>query len=202
MKLTRREFVATTSAFLLSRPAVAGAPARLARKDCYFGLHFDLHPTEADKDLGRDLTEKMVNNLLESCRPDFIQYDSKGHPGYLGFPSKTGMSAPGIVQDSLEVWRRATAAHGVGLYNHFSGVLDGLAITRHPEWAQVDSDDTRDSQETSLFGEYEQALMIPELLEAALKYDLDGTWVDGDSWAVHPDYCAAAQRRFLDKDWN
>jgi hypothetical protein len=199
VKLSRREFLATTSAFILSRSAVAVAPARLARKDCYFGLHFDLHPTAEDKDLGRDLTEEMVNNLLESCRPDFVQYDSKGHPGYLGFPSKTGMSAPGIVQDSLAIWRRATAAHGVALYNHFSGVLDGLAVTRHPEWASVAPDGTRNSQETSLFGEYEQALMIPELVEVALKYDLDGSWVDGDCWAVNPDYCLAAKQRFLEK---
>src|ERR1035438_8036391 len=100
MKLSRREFLFASSALLLSRP-VAGAPLRLPRKDCYFGLHFDLHPNSGDTDLGRDLTDEMVIRLLESVRPDFIQYDSKGHPGYLGFPSKTGMSAPGIVQDSL-----------------------------------------------------------------------------------------------------
>ena len=41
--------------------------------------------------------------------------------------------------------------------------------------------------------------MIPELIEVALKYDLDGSWVDGDCWAVQPDYCDAAQRKFLAK---
>ena len=197
MKLNRREFLAATSAVLLARPAAAAPPQRLMRKDCFFGLHFDLHPTAQDKDLGRDLTDAMVAHLLESVHPDFVQYDSKGHPGYLGFPSKTGMSAPGIVQDSLAIWRRVTAAHGVALYNHFSGVLDGLAVTKHPEWARVGPDGNPDHQETSLFGPYEQQLMIPELKEAALNYDLDGSWVDGDCWAVTPDYCEAAQRKFL-----
>jgi hypothetical protein len=214
VKLSRREFLAATSALLLSRPTAA-TPARLQRKDCFFGLHFDLHPSEKDTVLGRDLTEAMAGHLLESVRPDFIQYDSKGHPGYLGFPSKTGMSAPGIVQDSLAVWRRVTAAHGVALYNHFSGVLDGLAVSRHPEWARVGPDGKRDLQETSTFSAYEQDLMIPELTEAALNYDLDGSWVDGDCWAVKPDYCDAAQQKFLaltgidvlprkseDKGWN
>jgi hypothetical protein len=205
VKLSRREFVQGVPALLLSRPlagaqsSAAGAPARLARKDCFFGLHFDLHPNQKDTDLGRDLTDEMVSHLLETCRPDFIQYDSKGHPGYLGFPSKTGMSAPGIVQDSLAVWRRVTAAHGVALYNHFSGVLDGYAITQHPDWARVGPDGKRDPQETSLFSPYERELMIPELIEVALKYDLDGSWVDGDCWAVRPDYCDAARHKFLEK---
>lgn len=204
MKLTRREFLAATSAIALSHSAAsiqssAGTPTRLVRKDCFFGLHFDLHPTAQDKDLGRDLTDAMVSHLLDACHPDFVQYDSKGHPGYLGYPSKSGMSAPGIVQDSLAIWRRVTAAHGVAFYNHYSGVLDGLAVAKHPEWARVGPDDKRDPQETSLFGLYERELMIPELTEVALKYDLDGSWVDGDCWAVKPDYCDAAQREFLEK---
>lgn len=214
MKLNRREFLAAGSAALLARPAAA-APQRLQRKDCFFGLHFDLHPTKQDTDLGRDLTDAMVAHLLQSVRPDFVQYDSKGHPGYLGFPSKTGMSAPGIVQDSLAIWRRVTAAHGVALYNHFSGVLDALAVTRHPEWARRGPDGKPDQRETSLYSAYERALMIPELEEVARNYDLDGSWVDGDCWAVTPDYCEAAQREFqartgiaslprspADKGWN
>ena len=195
MKFSRRQFLAASSALLLARSAAA-APPRLPRKDCFFGLHFDLHPNEKDTALGRDLTDAMVSHLLDTVRPDFIQYDSKGHPGYLGFPSKTGMSAPGIVQDSLAVWRRVTAAHGVALYNHFSGVLDGLAVSRHPEWARIAPDGTRDPQETSLFSAYEQDLMIPELTEVARNYDLDGSWVDGDCWAVKLDYCPAAQQKF------
>jgi hypothetical protein len=196
VKFSRRKFLASTTALLLSRPAT-GAPRRLPRKESFFGLHFDLHPTHEDTDLGSDLTDEMVAHLLQSVRPDFIQYDSKGHPGYLGFPSKTGMSSPGIVQDSLAIWRRVTAAHGVALYNHFSGVLDGVAVEKHPNWARVGPDGARSSQETSLLGAYEQELMIPELTEVAQTYDLDGSWVDGDCWAVQPDYCDAAKQKFL-----
>ncbi len=198
MQVSRREFLAAAAAATLVPPALA-APARPARKDCFFGFHFDLHPTAEDTALGRDLTEQMIARLLDRCGPDFIQYDSKGHPGYLGFPSKTGNSAPGIVQDSLALWRRVTAARGVALYNHFSGVLDGLAAARHPDWARVGPDGRPDPQQTSLFGPYEQQLMIPELLEAAVNYDLDGSWVDGDAWAVQPDYSEPARQAFQRK---
>ena len=197
MEISRREFLAGASALLLAPPA-SGQPARLARKDCYFGLHFDLHPSAQDRDLGRDITDEMVAHVLDTCRPDFIQYDSKGDPGYLGFPSKSGMSAPGIVQDSLAIWRRVTAAHGVALYNHFSGIRDALAATKNPEWASVGPDGKKDPTRVSIFSAYEDQLMIPVLLEAALKYDLDGSWIDGDCWGVRCDYSEAAQRKFFD----
>ena len=127
MPLTRRRLLASASATLAVSPRLPGQP-RLARKDCYFGLHFDLHPNKNDTALGRDLTEEMVERLLERVRPDYVQYDCKGHPGYLGYPSKVGTSAPGIVKDSLAIWRRVTARHGVALFIHFSGAWDSLAV--------------------------------------------------------------------------
>jgi hypothetical protein len=38
--------------------------------------------------------------------------------------------------------------------------------------------------------------MIPQLREAATKYELDGAWVDGECWATGPDYGKAAEEKF------
>ncbi|MEJ5370033.1 MAG: alpha-amylase family protein [Bryobacteraceae bacterium] len=191
--LTRREFAA----------AAAGAAAweqpakrRLRRAESYFGLHFDLHPNEKDTVLGRDVTPEAVGRLLDRVQPDFVQYDAKGHPGLLGWPSEVGPSAPGIVRDSLAVWRAETAKRGVALYIHFSGVWDSEAVRRHPEWARVTPEGKPDTRQTSTFGPYVDLLMIPQLREAATKYELDGAWVDGECWAAHADYCEAALRAF------
>jgi hypothetical protein len=199
--LSRRVFLGRAAACL----ALAGAPLplaaqtkRLRRKDCYFGLHFDLHPNPGDPALGRDLTDEMVDRLLTRVKPDYVQYDCKGHVGYLGFPSKTGNSAPHIVKDSLEIWRRVTAQRGVALFIHFSGVWDSLAIQKHPEWASKHPDGTPDPNATSTFGPYVDDLMIPELKEAIEKYDLDGAWVDGECWAVRPDYSPAVEKLFTE----
>lgn len=178
----------------VSTAAAQAQPRRLRRAESYFGLHFDLHPNEKDTVLGRDVTETMVDNLLAQARPDFVQYDSKGHPGWLGWPSKVGPSAPGIVKDSLAVWRKVTARRGVALYIHFSGVWDSQAVKLHPEWARVGPKNEPEPNQTSTFGPYVDKLMIPELREAATKYDLDGAWVDGECWAAKPDYCEAALR--------
>ncbi len=191
--LTRRRFAAALPAAAL---AAQTAPRRLRRAECYFGLHFDLHPNEKDTELGRDVTPEAVGRLLDRVRPDFVQYDSKGHPGWLGWPSEVGPSAPGIVRDSLAVWRAETARRGIALFIHFSGVWDSEAVRRHPEWARVSPEGKPDARQASTFGPYVDRLMIPQLREAASKYQLDGAWVDGECWATHPDYCDAALRAF------
>ncbi len=199
MALTRRTFLGSAAAAPLAYTLPAPAqPARPARKDCFFGLHFDLHPNPSDPALGRDLNDAMVERLLDQVKPDFVQYDCKGHVGYLGYPSKVGISAPHIVQDSLAIWRRGTAKHGVSLYIHFSGVWDSLAIKQHPEWASVHADGTPDPNATSTYGPYVDKLMIPELKEAIQNYDLDGAWIDGECWALRTDYSPAAARAFTE----
>lgn len=195
MQTTRRHFLGASVAAAAASRAIA-QPARLRRKDSFFGLHFDLHPNDKDRVLGRDLTAEMADRLLERVKPDYVQYDCKGHAGYLGYESKVSTAAPNIVQDSLAIWRAATARRGVGLYIHFSGVWDSLAIEQHPEWASLHADGTRDPNATSLFSRYADERMIPQLEEAIAKYDLDGVWVDGECWAVRLDYSKAAAEAF------
>lgn len=189
--MTRRAF-----ASLMAVPALAQGPAvlklRKRRAASFFGLHFDLHPSEADTALGRDASESMIEHLIASVQPDYVQYDAKGHRGLLGWPSKVGPSAPGIVNDSLRAWRAVTAKHGVSLYIHFSGVWDSEAVARHPDWSRLDSNGKPDGSNTSPFRPYVNQLMIPQLKEAAETYGLDGVWVDGDCWATRPDYSAEA----------
>jgi len=191
MLVTRRQFLVLSS--IWSR--LSAGPLRPPRKDCFFGIHLDLHPSDRDRALGRDLSEEMVERLLERVRPDFVQYDCKGHVGFLGYPSQVSRSAP-IVQDSLAIWRKVTARHGVALYIHFSGVWDSLAVREHPEWARRRPDGKPDDRQTSTFGPYVDARMIPQLKEAIARYDLDGAWVDGECWATNPDYGKAVARLF------
>jgi hypothetical protein len=194
--ITRRAFSALPlSAALAAAPAPANPP-RLRRADSFFGLHFDLHPSGNDTVLGRDVTEAMVEKLVTAARPDYLQYDSKGHAGWLGWPSKVGPSSPGIINDSLAIYRKVTARHGVALYIHFSGVWDTQAITRHPGWARLDAKGKPDGRNTSTFSPYVDELMIPQLREAATLYDLDGAWVDGECWSVQPDFSPAAIAAF------
>lgn len=75
--------------------AVAEKKGPVARKDAFFGLHFDLHPQKTDTSLGADITEENIFKLLDRVRPDYVQYDSKGHAGYAGYPTQTGWPSGG-----------------------------------------------------------------------------------------------------------
>ncbi|MGD0781307.1 MAG: alpha-amylase family protein [Candidatus Aminicenantales bacterium] len=176
------------------RQAPAGNAAKkpFFRRDAFFGLHFDLHPSDADTALGADVTDGMVGGLLDRIKPDYVQYDCKGHVGWAGYPTKVGWAAPGIKNDSLAVWRKATRTRGVGLFIHYSGVWDALAIVHHPEWARLDAQGRIDAQATSVFGGYKDGLLVPQLKEAVTAYDLDGLWVDGECWGARLDYSPAA----------
>jgi hypothetical protein len=156
-----------------------------------------LHPSATDTELGKDLSEANIADFLDRVRPDFVQYDAKGHNGWLAWPSQVSPSSPGIIKDSLPVWRKLTAQRGIPLYIHFSGVWDSLAVQQHPEWARLDAEGKRDERQTSLWSAYAEQRMIPQLLEAAGKYNLDGAWVDGECWQTNPDYHPNAIRAWL-----
>ncbi len=181
-------------------PAVHGEQAMsesgrrrpIPRSQAFFGLHFDLHPNKHDTVLGADVTEENLDALLSRVRPDFVQYDCKGHAGYTGYPTKVGTPSPGIVKDALAIWRKVTRRHGVGLYIHYSGVWDSVAVEKHPSWAVIHADGKRDKNATSVFGPYVDKLMIPQLEEVTKQYDLDGVWADGECWAAKLDYSPAA----------
>ncbi len=200
MIITRRRFIRSSGAGLIAatvpRIRAQNEKPRLARKDSFFGVHLDLHPNQSDTMLGRDITEETIEAILRRVQPDYVQYDCKGHPGYAGYPTKIGTPSPGIVKDSLEIWRRVTARNGVALYIHYSGVWDGVACERHPEWSAMHADGTRDNHLTSTFGPYVDQLLIPQLEEVAQRYDLDGAWIDGECWAVIPDFSPVAARAF------
>jgi hypothetical protein len=164
----------------------------IPRRDAFFGLHFDLHPQKTDRTLGAEVTEDNIRDLLIRVKPDYVQYDCKGHAGYAGYPTEVGWPSPGIVKDSLAVWRNVTRDMGVGLFIHYSGVWDSKAVEEHPEWARVDARGRRDPNATSVFGPYVDRLLIPQLEEAASKYALDGVWADGECWAARLDYSPQA----------
>ena len=179
-----------------ARSAEHHSPPRLKRADAFLGIHFDFHAGPDCKEIGKHTTPAMVENIIDLVHPDYLQCDCKGHPGLSSYPTKVGNRAPGIIGDPLRVWRQVTAACGVSLYMHYSGVWDSEAIRRHPAWAAVDAKGKASPNATSPFGSYDDQLLIPQLRELAGVYGVDGAWVDGECWAAVPDYGAAAVKAF------
>ncbi len=166
------------------------------RADSFFGVHFDLHASEDITDAGRSLTYAMVDTFLTKVRPDFIQIDCKGHPGISSYPTKAGFHVNGFEKDPLKLFREVTEKNGVALYMHYSGVWDSKAVREHPAWAMVNANGERSTRLTSFFSPYLDSLMIPQLKELSSVYHVDGAWIDGECWAVEPDWGQASLNRF------
>ena len=168
---------------------------KLKRADSFFGVHFDLHASEEITDAGKTLTAAMIDTFLLKVCPDFIQIDCKGHPGISSYPTKVGFHVKGFEKDPLKLFRERTEMNNVALYMHFSGVMDAKVVSEHPDWAIISASGERSKQTTSFFSPYIDTYMIPQLKELS-DYKVDGAWIDGECWAVEPDYGDASLARF------
>lgn len=170
--------------------------------EVFFGLHYDLHARDTDTELGAELTHEHLRERLRRVKPDWVQCDCKGHPGYTSYPTTVGSASPGIVGDALQIHRDVTAEMGIPLSVHYSGVLDTRAIELHPEWAARDAEGeilgraSGREDVTCRLSAYVDELLIPQLIEVIDRYDVDGVWVDGDVWAVRNCYCERCREEF------
>lgn len=175
------------------KPAV-----KLKRADCFFGVHFDLHASEDITDAGKTLTAEMIDTFLLKVKPDFIQIDCKGHAGITSYPTKAGFHVKGFEKDPLKLFREVTAKNNVALFMHFSGVWDNKVVKEHPDWDVIRADGKPSGQKVSFFSPYLDTYMIPQLKELS-DYGVDGAWIDGECWAVEPDYGKESLRRFKEE---
>lgn len=158
------------------------------RKDSFLGIHSDFHATPAFGTVGATLREEDIREICRKLKPDFWEIDSKGHPGWASYPSKLKNSVPSIAFDTLEMWRRVTREEGVALYLHYSGLWDIRYGNEHPEECVVNADGSVRIGAIRPQSRYVDELMIPQLMEMAGDYGVDGVWIDGDCWMVYPDF--------------
>lgn len=173
------------------------SPSAPLRQPRFFGVHFDFHATEADENIGPESIRALIGQMLDEVQPDFVQCDSKGHPGVASYPTKVGHPAPGLGdRDPLRIWSEEASRRGIPLYVHHSGVWDTCAVRDHPEWARVKEDGTPDPDNTSVFSNYRDQRLIPQICEMAEQYGIRGVWLDGECWAAAVDYSPEAVRQF------
>ncbi len=175
MKLTfNLLFLSLFLQFSVTAQQAKNAPVKAKEIKRFFGIHLDFHADASSTEVGKTLTEEMVDSMLTLVKPDFLQVDCKGHPGYSSYPTKVGTPAPGIIKDPLRVFRDITAKHHIPLYVHYSGVQDHRALELHPEWANINAKGEKDQSNTSLFSPYVDDLMIPQFKELIADYKIDG----------------------------
>ena len=129
-----------------------------------------------------------------TLQPGYIIIYAKGHSGRTSFPSSLKTEHEMLAKDMPAFFREVTRETGTKLFFYYSGLLDGIAGTRHPEWGQPDGDGKprpllrrvrrlvhrlSPCVPRSRYWDDWVAVHVRELLT---RYDPDGLWVDGD-WA-------------------
>lgn len=158
------------------------------RRDSFFGLHFDYHAQPKYGLQGVNLKEEDIRWICQSVRPDFIQIDCKGHPGWASYPSKLGNAMPEFEKDTLELWRRVTREEDVALYMHYSGIYEIKYSSEHPEDTAINADGKLLKSTVRPNSKYVDELLIPQLSELAEKYGVNGFWIDGECWRTETDF--------------
>lgn len=162
--------------------------AQLRRSESFFGFHFDFHATAADSFLGKNFDIPYLDSFLRLTAPDYIQIDSKGHPGFSSYPTTFGTSTNSFVADPLQLWRESSSKFKIPLYVHHSGLWDQQVVKEHPDWGRLNANGTRDDLKVGYLSPYSSNRLLPQLKEMVDKYQIDGAWIDGDCWATAPDY--------------
>ncbi len=168
------------------------------RKNSAFGIHFDFHALPGDV-VANIYRPELVGKLLERIKPDYVQFDTKGHAGLSSYPTQVGTQADVILHDMLKLWRLETKKRDIALYGHHSGIHDMHVAKTHPEWAFVDEDGNTSTEYMSVFSPYADEVLIPQLKELAGVYALNGAWLDGDCWALRVDYSVWAKKAYYEE---
>lgn len=169
------------------------------RKNGFLGVHFDFHASRDNRHIGKSFTEKTVQDVIDMLHPDYIQCDTKGAYGIASYPTRLENRAPEIDKDILKIWRKVTKENGVGLFAHHAAMDDRDAAERHPDWALMRADGSLDPRLLNIPGDYIEKRLIPQLLELAGDYELDGAWMDGSGFNIEPNYRPEILARFTEK---
>ncbi len=178
--------------------------------DHIMSLLVDYYPEIQFRPYGSGATRENVIPVLNELDPGYLCIYAKGHSGYTTWPSSLKTQHNMLAQDMCRFFREVTRETGTKLVLYYSGLLDGIAGLRHPDWRMLnqDGEEQRFFDEFKVFTSYANcphsaywddwvSVQLRELIE---NYDPDGIWVDGD-WPS-PCHCARCQARFReDTGW-
>jgi hypothetical protein len=140
------------------------------------------------------LTRENLLASLRTARPGLILFYGKGHSGTTAFKSRLGTEHPKLGDDPLKLIRRVTREAGVRFCVYYSGLVDGKAGQRHPEWLVHGAEGKAHRGGPPFFmspicpaSRYFEDWASVHLEEILTRYEPDMIWVDGD-WA-ESGYC-------------
>jgi len=180
-------------------------------KNSAFNFLVDYFASIPYRPYGTGATYENVVPFLKELQPGYVCVYAKGAPGYTTYPSSLKTQHLMLGQDMPKAFREFTRAADTKLVIYYSGLIDGIAGERHPDWRQWTIDGKPVGPSTGIsncivnysicpLSPYWEEWVSIQLREIIENYDPDGIWVDAD-W-VGPCYCPRCQARLrADTGW-
>jgi len=172
--------------------------------DSIMNLLVDYYTEVQFRPYGSAATRENVLPVLRELALGYLCIYAKGHSGCTSWPSSLNTRHTMLAQDVPRFFREVTRETGTRLVLYYSGLLDGIAGIRHPDWRMQHPDGSPKEffsdfkifisyGNCPLSGYFDEwvAVQLRELIE---NYEPDGIWVDGD-WPG-PCYCPRCRERF------
>src|SRR5215217_188162 len=169
-----------------------------------FNMLIDYYPEIASRPYGSGATRENILPVLRDLDLGFIIVYAKGHGGNTTFNSCLDTAHPLLAKDIPVFFRELTRETGTKLFLYYSGLMDGLATERHPDWRMVDYHGQQAhhfEEPFDVFGypvcplsPYFDEWVSVHFREIFATADPDGIWMDGD-W-TGPCYCPRCETRF------
>lgn len=176
-------------------------------QDSVMNLLVDYYPEVQFRPYGSGVTRENTLPWLKELGLGYVCIYAKGHSGYTSWDSSLKTRHTMLGQDMPRFFRDVTREAGTKLVLYYSGLLDGIAGERHPDWRMknLDGTDKECFQDFKCFHSYGNCPLsgyfdewvAVQLGELIANYDPDGFWFDGD-WPG-PCYCPRCQARFRQK---
>ena len=175
--------------------------------DSLMNMLVDYYPEIQFRPYGSVATRENVLPVLRDLQLGYYCIYAKGHSGYTTWPSSLHTQHNMLAQDMLKFSREVTREAGTRLVLYYSGLLDGIAGLRNPDWRMrfKDGSEQRYFDDFKVFMSYAccphsgffdewVSVHLREMIEG---YDPDGIWVDGD-WPTAC-YCPRCQAIFREE---
>ena len=106
--------------------------------DSAFNLLIDYYPEVQFRPYGSGCTRENTLPWLKELELGYVCIYVKGHSGYTTWRSSLKTEQRMLAQDMPRLFRDLTREAGCKLVLYYSGLLDGIAGQRHPDWVMHD----------------------------------------------------------------
>jgi hypothetical protein len=166
-------------------------------------LHFDMHTPGTIKNVGRDFDPQRFARAIKLTGVEAVDFFTRDAYGWSYYPTEIGTPHPHLTRDLFGDASKALKAEGIKVIAYAaSDGLSGPQADAHPEWILCRPDGARAgttevSYPACVFSGFMEQALIPQLIEIARLYSVDGFFLDGVyQFFNSPCYCDACRRAF------